>query len=162
MKTLLMMRHAKSSWKSMQQSDHERPLNKRGRRDAPVMAALLGDSDLVPELVVSSDSKRTCETLELMRPVWASLGYEPVVEIESSFYHAPASEWLDRLAELDDRFSRVMFLGHNPGAEELLMYFTSEHHLMPTAAIARFEFESDRWSDCRAAKLLNVWRPKEV
>jgi phosphohistidine phosphatase len=162
MKTVLMMRHAKSSWDSGVASDHERPLNKRGRRDSPVMAQLLCGNDLVPEFIVSSDSKRTCETLELMQPVFEKFGAEPVIEIGESFYHAPASEWLEKLAELPDEFSSVMFLGHNPGAEELVLHFTREHHSMPTAAIAYFEFEPESWSDCVEARLVDLWRPKEI
>ncbi len=162
MKTLLMMRHAKSSWGSGVASDHERPLNKRGRKDAPVMASLLCNYDEVPELIVSSDAKRTCETLDLMLPVFEKFGAEPTVEIESSFYHAPASEWLEKLAEISDDYSSVMFLGHNPGAEEFVMHFESAHHSMPTAAIACFRFEDDSWSDIEDGELADIWRPKEV
>jgi len=157
-----MMRHAKSSWDSGVESDHARPLNKRGRRDAPAMAQLLCGNDMVPELIVSSDSKRTCETLELMQPVFEKFGSEPVIDIDSSFYHAPASEWLEKLVELPDDYSRVMFLGHNPGAEELVMHFSAAHHSMPTAAIACFEFEAETWSGCNEGRLADVWRPKEI
>ncbi|QEG21791.1 SixA phosphatase family protein [Mariniblastus fucicola] len=162
MKTLLMMRHAKSSWDSGVASDHERPLNKRGRKDAPAMAQLLCGNDVVPDLVVSSDAKRTCETLELMQPVFEKFGSEPVIDIDGSFYHAPASEWLEKLVELSDDYSTVMFLGHNPGAEELVMHFTQAHHSMPTAAIACFEFEAERWAECDEARLIDLWRPKEI
>lgn len=162
MKTVLMMRHAKSSWESGVATDHERPLNKRGRRDAPTMADLLCGNDVVPELIVSSDAKRTCETLELMLPVFQKFGSEPTVDIDSSFYHAPAQEWLEKLVGLSEDFSSVMFLGHNPGAEELVLHLTSEYHSMPTAAIACFQYDADRWSDCSAAQLIDLWRPKEI
>jgi phosphohistidine phosphatase len=162
MKTLLMMRHAKSSWKSGVDSDHKRPLNDRGRRDAPVMAQLLCEQDEVPQLVISSDAKRTCETLDLMLPVFERFGSDPTVEIESSFYHAPASEWLEKLAELPDEFSSVMFLGHNPGAEELVMHFSNEFHSMPTAAIACFRFDEESWHNITKGELADIWRPKEI
>ena len=162
MKTLLMMRHAKSSWGSGVATDHERPLNKRGQRDAPVMAQLLCDHDFVPKLIVSSDSRRTCETLELMQKVFKRLGHEPTIEIEGSFYHAPAEEWLEKLITLSDQFSSVMFLGHNPGAEELVLHLSQKYHTMPTAAIARFEFDVEAWNDCDSARLVDVWRPKEL
>ena len=162
MKTLLMMRHAKSSWESGVATDHERPLNKRGRNDAPVMASLLCNYDEVPELVISSDAKRTCETLDLMLPVFEKFGAEPKVEIESSFYHAPANEWLEKLVELPESVDSVMFLGHNPGAEELVMHFSGEFHSMPTAAIACFRFEVDSWAEISAGDLADIWRPKEV
>ena len=119
MKTMLMMRHAKSSWGSDVATDHERPLNKRGRRDAPVMAQLLCDHELVPQLIVSSDSRRTCETLELMQEVFKQFDHEPVVEIESSFYHAPAEEWLDKLVTLSDQFSSVTVSWPQPGCRRV-------------------------------------------
>ena len=162
MKTLLMMRHAKSSWESGVKTDHERPLNKRGRRDAPVMAQLLCSNDLVPELIVLSDSKRTCETLELMQSVFEKFGADPTIDEDGSFYHAPAEEWLDKLVELPDEFSTVMFLGHNPGAEELVLRLTREYHTMPTAAIACFEYQVESWKDCDDGRLVDLWRPKEI
>ena len=162
MKTVLMMRHAKSSWESDVATDHERPLNKRGRRDAPVMADLLCGNELVPELIISSDAKRTCETLDLMLPVFEKHGCEPTVDIDSSFYHAPAQEWLEKLVEISEDFSSVLFLGHNPGAEELVLHLTQEYHSMPTAAIACFQYDADRWCDCESARLIDLWRPKEI
>ena len=156
------MRHAKSSWDSGVDSDHERPLNKRGRKDSPVMAQLLCSNDLVPDLVVSSDARRTCETLELMQPVFEKFGAEPVIDIDASFYHAPANEWLDKLVELDDKFDSVLFLGHNPGAEELVMQLSGAYHSMPTAAIAMFEFDVDQWAQCEEGRLVDLWRPKEI
>lgn len=162
MKTMLMMRHAKSSWDSGVKSDHTRPLNNRGRKDAPVMAQLLCGNDLVPELIISSDAKRTCETLELMEPVFEKFGAEPVIDIDSSFYHAPANEWLDKLVEIADEFSSVLFLGHNPGAEELVLQLSGAYHSMPTAAIACFEFEVESWAQCESGRLVDVWRPKEI
>ena len=162
MKTMLMMRHAKSSWESGVATDHERPLNKRGRRDAPVMAQLLCGNDLVPELIISSDSKRTCETLELMQPVFEKFGSESVIDIDESFYHAPASEWLEKLVEISDDYGSVLFLGHNPGAEELVMHLSGAYHSMPTAAIAYFEFEVESWDQCDQGRLVDLWRPKEI
>ena len=97
-----------------------------------------------------------------MLPVFEKAGMQPVVEIESSFYHAPASEWLDKLVEIPEEYSSIMFLGHNPGAEELVAHFTGEHHLMPTAAIACFRFEVPVWHEIERGELAAVWRPKEI
>jgi len=162
LKTMLMMRHAKSSWDSGVASDHERPLNKRGRKDAPVMAQRLCEFDVVPELIISSDAKRTCETLELMQPVFEQFGAEPMVDIDSSFYHAPSNEWLDKLIEISDDVASVLFLGHNPGAEELVLQLSGVYHSMPTAAVAYFQFDVDKWAQCQQGRLVDVWRPKEI
>ena len=163
-KQLLMMRHAKSSWDSGVASDHQRPLNKRGRRDAPAMASWLIEQDVVPELVVSSDSRRTQETMERMLPVLEADGPLPKIDFQESLYHAPANEWVDVLVELPNDLQRVMFLGHNPGAEEFVAQFSGGYHTMPTAAIAVFEFNAETWQQCQpaAATLHDVWRPKEV
>jgi phosphohistidine phosphatase len=126
------------------------------------MAKLLQELNQVPEFVVSSDSKRTCQTLELMMEVWQTGSCAPQVDIDGSFYHAPASEWLQKMVELPDEYSNVMFLGHNPGAEELVMYFSGEHQLMPTAAVAQFQLDADQWKDCSVGNLVEIYRPKEI
>ncbi len=163
-KQLLMMRHAKSSWDSGVDSDHQRPLNKRGRRDAPAMATWLIDNDAVPEFIVSSDACRTVETCERMLPTFEANGQEPKVLFEESLYHAPANEWEDVLVEIGGDVQRVMFLGHNPGAAEFVGKYSGEHHTMPTAAIAFFEFAVSQWDECKPSNAIlhNVWRPKEV
>ncbi len=163
-KTLLMMRHAKSSWDSGVVSDHQRPLNKRGKRDSPAMAKWLIDQSCVPDLVVSSDAKRTQETIERMLPVFEESEHRFSVRFEESLYHAPANEWEDVLTELPPAVESVLFLGHNPGAEEFVSKYSGEYHSMPTAAIAVFEFKVESWSDCSRsnAAFHDVWRPREV
>jgi len=63
---------------------------------------------------------------------------------------------------LSDQFSSVLFLGHNPGAEELVLRLTGEYHSMPTAAIAYFEYDAESWKDCSGGRLVDLWRPKEI
>jgi phosphohistidine phosphatase len=161
MKSLLIMRHAKSSWDNPAQNDHDRPLNKRGRRDAPRMGLWLRERSLVPDLIVSSSARRAIETTELLAPECGALA----VETEPPLYHASPETWTHVIRSLPDSASRVLCIGHNPGIEEFLRLLTGDDVSMPTAAIAWLELPIDAWRrfDARSsASLRQVWRPKEL
>ena len=117
MKTLLILRHAKSSWKNTGLADHDRPLTKRGKRDAPRMGRLLRDENLTPDLIVSSTAKRALDTAEA---VAEASGYEGEVESRPEFYMAGPEAYLRALRALSDDYECVMVIGHNPGLEELV------------------------------------------
>src|SRR5437764_1082292 len=117
MKTLLLLRHAKSSHKDADVDDHERPLNKRGKKDAPKMGRLLKDEGLMPDLIVASTAKRCRKTAE---HVIAASGYRGETRFCGEIYEAHASTLVDFLAQLGSEAKRVLFIGHNPGMEELL------------------------------------------
>ena len=85
MKTLLILRHAKSSWNNLDLPDYDRPLNKRGKRDAPRMGDFLRHQDLVPDLIISSTAKRAKKTAKLFAK---AVGYKEKISLETSFYHA--------------------------------------------------------------------------
>ena len=108
---LIIMRHAKSDWDSGAETDHDRPLNHRGRRDAPRIAERLVALGWVPDYVVSSDARRTQETLERMLP---EINDEPAVRLCRELYHAGAAELVDELVPLPDDVETVLALGHNP------------------------------------------------
>ena len=163
-KELLVMRHAKSSWKEDSLPDHERPLNKRGRNDAPLMAGLLVEQDLQPDLILSSSAVRARDTAEL---VARSLNHpEPGVEIVDDFYLATPDVYVEFLQRLSDDFFRPMVVGHNPGLEQLVNGLSNSWQTMPTAAVAHFVLEIVSWSDLDAdstpARLCHVFRPKEL
>ena len=129
---LLLLRHAKSSWDSSANSDHERPLNPRGRRAAPRMGRLCRELDLLPDLMLSSDSARTMETVKLFTTACET-------EIETRFlpelYHASPSRLLDA-ASSAGRSRRLMLVAHNPGLEELVERLSGESHRFPTGSLA--------------------------
>ena len=160
---LILMRHAKSSWKSDAADDHSRPLNKRGRRDAPAVAQALKERDWTPELVYSSDSKRTSETLQLM---CGSFAPGPDIKFVSALYHGGIHEIRDAAANTADEIQTVMMLGHNPGWEHAVSWFTGEHHMMGTANAALLVSEAESWREVlsgeRAWQLLDVVRPKDL
>jgi phosphohistidine phosphatase len=161
MKTLLILRHAKSSWAGSN-PDHQRPLNSRGRRDAPRIGRLLREEDLVPDLILTSTAARALETAELVAD---ASGFGGPLEKLRAFYHAPAEIFLETLRSLSGDFERVMIVAHNPGLEELLAELTGEDELLPTAALAHVALPISSWRHLRAgetAELVNLWRPREL
>ncbi len=162
MKTLLIMRHAKSSWKDDTLPDHDRPLNKRGKQDAPRMGKLLQEKGLVPELMISSTARRAQKTAQL---VAEESGYEGEIQLERDLYAFEPAAYLEELARIEDHYQIVLIVGHNPGLEELLEQFTGEYLHLPTAALAQVNLPVESWSDLdeeTQGQLANLWRPKEL
>jgi phosphohistidine phosphatase len=162
MKTLIVMRHAKSSWDDASLSDYDRPLNKRGKRDAPRMGRLIFQQDLVPQLIITSSAKRARKTAVATAE---SARYDGQIEATRDFYHAGAITYIEHLNGLADDFSRVMVVGHNPGMEELVEELTGLWERMPTAAVAVIELDINQWSsltDNIVGKLLNLWTPRDI
>jgi phosphohistidine phosphatase len=162
MKTVLILRHAKSSWKDDSLPDRERPLNKRGKEDAPKMGALLRKHQLAPDLVLSSPAQRARSTAEL---VLDESGYEGEVEYREELYSFDAEPYRVALAGVADSIRCVMLVGHNPAMEELVEELTGEYLPMPTAALAQIELPVEHWSELssrRRGKLVELWRPKEA
>ena len=158
---LIVMRHAKSSWKQPGLSDHERPLNGRGRRDAPRVARVIAEAGWTPELVVSSDARRTSETLERMLPSWQS---KPTIDRTRALYLAGWAEVYGVADLWPEDVERVLVLGHNPGWEALCARLTGQWREMTTANAALLRGEGQTW---RAA-LEGTWalvdwiRPREL
>lgn len=161
MKRLIIMRHAKSAWDTDAPDDHSRPLNDRGRRDAPRMGRALRARGWVPDLVLSSDAQRTRET-------WAGVEPELETDIEVRFkrdlYHAGPTEIAEECEQVGEHHETVMVLGHNPGWERAVAFFTDDHETMTTANCALLEAEG-AWEDLMQAstwRLVDVLRPKEL
>jgi phosphohistidine phosphatase len=162
MKTLLLLRHAKSSWKDPELDDHDRPLNKRGKADAPRMGQLLQEEGLVPDFILASSAKRCRKTAEHV--IHAS-GYRGETRITGEIYEASAARLLELIAALEDDLERVLIIGHNPGLEELVERLTGAYSPLTTAALAQLELPVDRWRDfggARQATLVRVWQPLEL
>jgi phosphohistidine phosphatase len=147
---LVLLRHAKSDWPDV--ADHERPLAKRGRRDAPVVGRWLGTSGYVPDAVVCSTARRARETWEL-----ASMGLNavapdacPAVTYEPRVYEATVLGLLMLVREFDPAWRTVVIVGHNPGLAELASGLASPDdeapHRFPTAAVAVFGLPGS-WAD---------------
>jgi phosphohistidine phosphatase len=163
MKTLMLLRHAKSSWKDSNLADHDRPLNKRGKKTAPEMGRLLVKEGSVPDLILSSTAVRARETAEA---VAKSSAYEGPVELLESFYLAPPGKLLaEASSRTPDSVVRLLLVAHNPGMEDLVEILSGARQPFPTAALAVFEVGIERWQALQLgveAKLVKVYRPKEM
>jgi len=162
LKTLLILRHAKSSWKDNNLADHDRPLKARGKRDAPRMGSLIKNENLIPNFILSSTAKRTQDTIEL---VAEACSYDGKIKFRRDLYNAWTSDLIDILRGLKSKHKCVMIVGHNPGLEELLYVLTGEEEWLPTSALAQIKLPINRWNnldDETEGKLINLWRPREL
>ena len=153
MKTIFLLRHAKSSWDDNSLADHDRPLSQRGRGAAPRIGAYMRGAGCQPDLVLCSTAKRTRQTLQA---VLSELGVEPAVEFDEELYLAAPGEMLDLVRSVPDTVEAVLLVGHNPGtgmlAADLSGFGLAESlNLMrakfPTTALAIIELNVDRWKD---------------
>lgn len=162
MKTLLLLRHAKSDWGNAHLSDHDRPLNDRGLKDAPRMGKLLKKEDLTPNAIVSSTAVRAATTAEL---VALAADFEGTIRYTDKLYQAGVAELVEVARRLDDSATVALLVGHNPGMEELVEALCGHEEVMPTAAVACFQLPVDLWSDFTLStktRLIALWRPKEL
>ena len=167
MKTLYLLRHAKSSWDDPGLADHDRPLAPRGRKAAKLIAKHLRSSEIAPALVLCSPARRTRETLEAIAP---ALGDDGAVEFEHDIYGASAGELLDRLREIPDTIESAMLIGHNPSIQTLALTLAGGGGDLetlglkdPTGALATLTFEGS-WADLDpgAAELAGFVRPRDL
>jgi phosphohistidine phosphatase len=159
MKTLLILRHAKSSWDDPNLADHDRPLAKRGKRDAPKIGQLLREEDLVPDLVISSTAKRAWHTAQA---VAEASGYPGQIDLRRELYPGTVPDYIKVLHGLPDEYQCVMIVGHNPGMSELLEALTGENPGLPTAALAQVLLPIKSWIELQETsegKLVNLWKP---
>jgi phosphohistidine phosphatase len=165
MKTLSILRHAKSSWKDLGIPDHERPLNKRGRHDAPLMGKLIRDQNITPDLIISSTAIRAETTAKL---VAKACKYKGEIIFDKSVYNTEPIDALNLLSRCSDRYYSILLVGHNPTVEELTELLTgSPEIIMSTCALAHLTIAINKWTDINKqqvakAKLVRLWNPKEL
>jgi phosphohistidine phosphatase len=156
-KHLYLLRHAKSSWDDTSLADHDRPLSRRGRGAAQKVAGYLQETGIRVELVLSSPSLRTRETLELVEPALA----DAEIRFEPELYGASEAGLLATLHGLPDDVESVLLLGHNPGMQQLAVDLAGRggadlverlRAKMPTAALAALAFAVDTWDEVAAGK----------
>lgn len=162
MKTLLLLRHAKSSWKQSAISDHDRPLNPRGRRDAPRAGRFLLARGLVPDATLASTATRARSTAA---QVAECCGRSDMVTLDSRLYLADPEAIIDVVQSLGGDAARLLVVGHNPGCAELVALLTGHLEDFPTAALAQIELPISEWTDLRRStrgRLVTYWRPKDA
>jgi len=152
LKTLILIRHAKSSWKDASLADRDRPLNKRGKRDAPEMGRRLAARGGAPDLIVSSPATRALATARVIAEA-VGCPVDGIVEDERIYMASPA-ELLEAIRGLDDGHERVFLFGHNPGLTELVNEL-SEPALdnVPTCGVVELRLAADRWADLSPDKV---------
>ena len=161
MRTLYLLRHAKSSWKDATLRDFDRPLKDRGRKAAKRIGKYLADEKLKDLLVVCSPAARTRETADIL---FESAGLDVEVRFDERIYEASLRDLMQVVLELPEEEKVAILIGHNPGFEELLAYLTGEFRRMPTCALAKIKLEDGSWKDIRedAGSLQWFVTPKEL
>ena len=141
MKTLYLARHAKSSWKNPELSDIERPLNKRGKRDAPYIGNLLKEKGVKPDILISSSAVRARKTAVA---VAEKIGFpKSKILIDENIYESSSTGLLKIIQGLDDNYNSVMMFGHNPAFTMLNNYLTDRHiDNIPTCGVVGINFNS--------------------
>jgi phosphohistidine phosphatase len=146
MKELLIVRHAKSDWKDSSVPDIDRPLNDRGLRNAPEMAARLKNRPWLPQVLVSSPAVRAFTTAKAFE---STLGFPPgSITLNKSIYEAGTRTLLQVINSLDNSKDRIALFGHNPGLTQVVNYLCDAGiDNIPTCGMALIRFETDQWKE---------------
>ena len=162
-KTLFLMRHAKSSWADPSLEDIERPLNKRGKKDAPEMGRRMAEYNVKPEIVVSSPAHRAFRTAQ---NVAKELGFEKAdIRIDERVYSWDSDSILDVINSLEDKYKSAMIVFHNPAITDLVNELTrGDIDNVPTCGVATIGFDTEKWSGVKKGKgeLIKFDYPKKL
>lgn len=172
LKSLTILRHAKSGWDATVERDFDRPINARGRRGAELVGQWWKRQDFTVDQITASPAVRVTETLDILQPA-AGLADMPV-HFDRRIYLASAATLLDVLRETSNDVTHLMISGHNPGLEDLILMLVPADandelrakvdEKLPTAALARLELDIDDWSDLeeRGARFTSFIRPRDL
>ena len=161
MKTLFLLRHAKSSWKDQALADFERPLNDRGRKAAELIGNFIAKQNVTIDLVISSPAVRARQTIDL---VLKTARRSPELRFDQRVYEATPTRLLEITSQIEDDRKSVLLVGHNPGMEELLTLLVGVEQHMPTASLAKVVLSSKKWDKILTEKgvLESFVRAKEL
>ena len=161
MKTLFLLRHAKSSWKDETLPDFERPLNSRGVRTTKLLSQIFTSDKVKPDLILSSCAVRARETIERVLE-FGKVRSE--LRFDERIYDASIDRLLEVVHQIDKSARSVMIVGHNPGLEELITALTGQSEIMPTGTLAKITFDSSSWSNVGTQLGTIEWlrKPKEL
>ncbi|HET6648518.1 MAG TPA: histidine phosphatase family protein [Pyrinomonadaceae bacterium] len=161
MKTIYLLRHAKSSWKDESLSDIERPLNGRGKKAADTMGAFLKREKILVDLVLSSSAVRARQTTER---VLVSANIVTDVRFDERIYEAGVQRLVEIVRQIENGKKNVVLVGHNPGFEELLEWLTGTIERMQTGALAKIGLKTSTWDSVREKSGTLEWivRPKQL
>lgn len=162
MKTILLMRHAKSSWDEQFKEDRDRPLSKRGRKNAGQIAKLLKEQKLIPGLILSSSAVRARQTANILVDM---LNYQGDISFRNKLYMAEAETYVEEIQCLNDESNMILVIGHNPSLDNLLQMLTGKEETLTTASVAKLMVPIESWKEFTLStrcELSALWRPKEL
>ena len=163
MKTLFLVRHAKSSWSTPGMRDFDRPLNERGMNDAPKMASFLHKSGMTPDFLVSSPAKRALTTARFFAAVFKI--NESDIVLNSDIYEAEPTEILRIISELPETYSTATIFGHNPAFTDIANRFSDDIiENVPTCGVVCIRSRAEKWNELFEgnSRIAASWFPKEV
>ncbi len=161
MKTIYLLRHAKSSWKDESLSDIERPLNGRGSKAAEMMGAFLKREEVIVDLVLSSSAVRARQTTDRLLE---AANIRTDVRFDERIYEAEVPRLLEIVKQIENTKKSILLVGHNPGFEEFLEWLTGALETMPTGALAKVSLKNSAWESIqeKAGTLEWIVRPKQL
>ena len=162
MKNLLLLRHAKSLKGDLNLQDFDRPLNDIGLAQVSVLTNLFKDHNIVPDYILSSSSKRTSQTAQILAD---QLKFKGEFKWLDELYEAACSDYIRALKNLPDASRDVLLVGHNPTHEEFLYIMTGQNQLLSTGAVAIIELPINHWkelTDRTVGKLIQTFQPKDL
>lgn len=163
-KILLILRHAKSGWKNKKVDDHDRPLNKRGKKEAVKMGEHLKNMNLMPDTIITSSALRAIETTTLL---CRQSGYNGLVEVNFSFYEGNTTTYIQSISNSREDKDRLLIVGHNPTLEQLISLLTNKTVRLPTCTLVQIKLNVPNWNKIihhsgSKPEIVNIWRPKKV
>lgn len=149
MKTLYVIRHAKSSWDDPTLSDFDRPLNKRGKKDAPDMGKRLRHREVIPDLLLSSPAERALTTCHIIA---GQIGYpQDKIKTDRNLYHAEDAQILSIVQALDNKFNTVWIFGHNPGLTDFVnLLAKADIDNIPTCGVVACSLNVSSWDEANS------------
>jgi phosphohistidine phosphatase len=162
MKTIFLMRHAKSSWDHHVEDDRDRPLSKRGKKNAEHIGKQLKEKNIVPDMILSSSAVRARQTAEV---VMDEMKYHGDICYLNKLYMGEVETYAAEIKDLDESVNTLLLIGHSPCLDTLLQMLTGKVESLPTAAVARIEVPIEDWNDFNVevqSNLAELWRPKDL
>ena len=163
-KVLLILRHAKSSWKDKKVDDHDRPLNNRGRREAVKMGEHLKKSSIFPDTIITSSALRAIETTKYL---CRYSGYNNLVEVNFALHRGGIDAYINALATVSNDKQKLLMVGHNPDLEELAGILINRKIRIPTCTLVQLKLSIENWKSIDLhsnfrSELVDIWRPKKT
>ena len=159
MKKLYIIRHAKSSWSDDTLDDFERPLNKRGKENAPMMGQKLKEMGVMPDIIISSPAQRAKSTAKMIAK---EIKYTKDIIFNQDIYESDVSTLHEILTGVADEYGTLFLVGHNPSLNMLAQYYVDFNQNIPTSGVVEIGFSCEKWADISSknAKLISFDFPK--